>query len=248
MTVAKEVIYPQSDGQPMADNTKQFNYIVLIKEGLEALFRHDPNIFVAGDFLWYPVEGNNKLRVAPDAMVVFGRPKGDRGSYLQWLEENIPPQVVFEVLSPGNTKAEMRNKKAWYELYGVQEYYVYDPDRLILEGYLRQGEQLEPIASSSMRGWVSPRLQVRFEMEPELNLYGPDGRRFTSYTQTIERAERAELRVRQEEEQRQQAEFEATRERQTAERERQTAERERQRAERLAAKLKELGYSPDEEG
>ena len=35
-------------------------------------------------------------------MVVFGRPKGRRGSYRQWEEDNIPPQVVFEILSPGN--------------------------------------------------------------------------------------------------------------------------------------------------
>jgi len=43
----------------MADNTKQFRWIVTIKEGLEWLFQDDPNVFVAGDLLWYPVEGNN---------------------------------------------------------------------------------------------------------------------------------------------------------------------------------------------
>jgi Uma2 family endonuclease len=78
-----EVIYPDSDGQPMADNTKQFRWIVTIKENLEWLFANDPNVFVAGDLLWYPVEGNNKTRVAPDILVVFGRQKGDRGSYKQ---------------------------------------------------------------------------------------------------------------------------------------------------------------------
>jgi Uma2 family endonuclease len=57
-------------------------------------------LFVAGDLLWYPVEGDNKLRQAPDVMVVFGRPKGDRGSYKPWEEDNIPPQVVFEILLP----------------------------------------------------------------------------------------------------------------------------------------------------
>ena len=36
------------------------------------------------------------------AMVVFGRPKGYRGSYRQWEEGGIAPQVVFEILSPGN--------------------------------------------------------------------------------------------------------------------------------------------------
>ena len=70
---------------------------------LDEVFRDDPQVFVAGNLLWYPVEGDNKTRAAPDAMVVFGRPKGDRSSYLQWLEGNIAPQVVFEVLSPGNS-------------------------------------------------------------------------------------------------------------------------------------------------
>ena len=78
--------YPDDDGQPMSENTLQFKWIVMIKEGLETLFRHDPNVFVAGDLLWYPEEGKPKIRQAPDAMVVFGRPKGDRGSYRQWEE------------------------------------------------------------------------------------------------------------------------------------------------------------------
>jgi Uma2 family endonuclease len=78
------VIYPDSDGQPMADNTKPFRWIVMIKENLELLFRDRPDVFVAGDLLWYPVAGDNTLRQAPDALVVFGRPKGDRGSYQQW--------------------------------------------------------------------------------------------------------------------------------------------------------------------
>src|SRR5205809_3637619 len=95
------VQYPESDGLPMAENTKQFRWIVTIEGGVDALFREDPNVFVAGDLLWYPVEGNNTIRTAPDVLVAFGRPKGDRGSYLQWLEDNIAPQVVFEVLSPG---------------------------------------------------------------------------------------------------------------------------------------------------
>lgn len=41
-----KIIYPASDGKSMADNTKQFNWIVLIKEGLEAMYAQDPNVFV----------------------------------------------------------------------------------------------------------------------------------------------------------------------------------------------------------
>jgi Uma2 family endonuclease len=72
----RQLVYPDSDGQPMADNTKQFRWIVLLKENLECLFADDLQVFVAGDLLWYPVEGHPDIRVAPDAMVVFGRPKG----------------------------------------------------------------------------------------------------------------------------------------------------------------------------
>ena len=86
-----DVLYPDSDGKPMSDNTKQYLWIALIKEGLEWLFAHDPNVFVAGDLLWYPVEGNNKIRIGPDVLVAFGRPKGHRGSYQQWKEDNITP-------------------------------------------------------------------------------------------------------------------------------------------------------------
>ena len=114
----KETIdYPENDGKQMADNTKQFNWIVKIKEGFEFLFADNPDVFVAGDLLWYPEEGNNKIRVAPDTMIVFGRPKGDRGSYRSWDEENINPQIVFEILSPGNRRKEMEKKLKFYEQY-----------------------------------------------------------------------------------------------------------------------------------
>jgi len=72
----RTIIYPDSDGQPMADNTKQFRWIVFIKENLEILFADHLEVFVAGDLLWYPVEGHPEIRVASDVMVVFGRSKG----------------------------------------------------------------------------------------------------------------------------------------------------------------------------
>ncbi len=175
----KSIIYPDSDGKPMADNTKQFDWIVKIKENLEQIFADNPDVFVAGDLLWYPVEGNNKLRIAPDAMVVFGRPKGHRGSYRMWEENNIAPHVVFEILSPGNTPKEMAKKLGFYEKYGVREYYLYDPDRIILNGWIRSDKTLIPV--EDMRGWISPLLKIRFELgEDELSVFGPDGSKFLS--------------------------------------------------------------------
>src|SRR5439155_11240919 len=174
------VVYPESDGLPMADNTKQFRWIVTIEGRLEALYRDEPNVFVAGNLLWYPTEGDNTIRVAPDILVVFGRPKGDRGSYLQWLEDNIAPQVVFEVLSPGNRHAELIRKFRFYERFGVEEYYIYDPDDAELAGYRRVGTELQEI--EEINGWVSPCLKVKLELvNGELRLTGPDGRPFATY-------------------------------------------------------------------
>ncbi|ACK67801.1 protein of unknown function DUF820 [Rippkaea orientalis PCC 8801] len=189
-----EIIYPESDGQPMADNTLQFRWITTIKANLDWLFAKDNQVFVAGDLLWYPIEGNNQKRQAPDVMVVFGRPKGDRGSYQQWKEGNIPPQVVFEILSPGNTRKEMSRKLLFYERHGVEEYYIYDPDNNELTGLLRTDEGLTPI--EEINHWVSPRLGIRFEMaEPELLLYHPNGDRFSTYTEEREKAEQERQRA-----------------------------------------------------
>ena len=111
------VVYPESDGLPMADNTRQLRWIVTIYDNLCAMFRDDPNVFVAANLLWYPVEGEPETRLAPDVFVVFGRPKGHRGSYQQWREDNLPPQVGFQGLPPRNRPGELIRNVRVYERY-----------------------------------------------------------------------------------------------------------------------------------
>jgi Putative restriction endonuclease len=179
---------------------------------------------VAGDLLWYPVEGNPKYRVAPDAMVVFGRPKGDRGSYKQWEEANIAPQVVFEILSPGNTEGEMERKLQIYARCEVEEYYVYDPDRYILKGYQR-GDDLFLDRIEVMDGWISPRLGISFDLSgDELQITHPDGRIFETFDNV---ATERDLLIA---------------EKQQLEVEKQKLEAEKNKRD---AKLRELGIDPD---
>ena len=193
----KSIVYPDSDGQPMADNTIQFRWITVIYHNLAWLFAEDSEVFVAGDLLWYPVEGNKKLRQAPDVMVVFGCSKKDRGSYQQWKENNIAPQVVFEILSPGNTTKEMNRKFLFYQDHGVEEYYLYDPQKNSLTGWLRSGSGLDEIDEIS--GWVSPRLGIKFEVESDtLLLYRPDGEPFADYLEVHQRLEMVSDQLQQE--------------------------------------------------
>jgi len=242
--IARPIEYPESDGQPIAENTLQFRWIMTIEGGLDALFAGDPNVFVAGDLLWYPTEGDPTTRVAPDAMVVFGRPKGERGSYRQWDEEGIAPQVVFEVLSPGNRSGEMQRKLRFYEQYGVEEYYVYDPENGSLVGWERAGDALATIPR--MEGWVSPRLQVTFHVDGnDLRLSGPDGRLFVSYLELAAQREEEERKRKEADKRRLRAE----KLRQKAEQQKREEERRRLAAEdsvaALRAQLKALGINPD---
>jgi Uma2 family endonuclease len=237
-TEAPAIVYPESDGQPIAENTEQFQWIVLIKENLEALFQDDPAVFVAGDLLWYPIEGDSHTTRAPDTMVVFGRPKGYRGSYLQWEEEGIAPQVVFEIRSPSNTSKEMQEKVEFYDEHGVEECYLYDPERNDLTGWVREAGRLRVI--DKMHNWRSPRLGIRFNMAGEtLQILRPDGQRFLSFVELEQRAVQSEQRAVQSE----QRAFQSEQERDQEKAARQQAEA---RLARLTARLRELGIDPEE--
>jgi Uma2 family endonuclease len=230
-TVQEDIIYPESDGQPMADNTKQFELIVFIKKNCDLLFANNPDVFVAGDLLWYPVKDDNVTRRAPDIMIVFGRPKGDRGSYVQSKENNIPPQVVFEILSPGNTHKEMIAKYKFYQRYGVEEYYLYDPNTSELTGWLRSNNELQEI--EQMTGWVSPRLGIRFELpNNELQIFRPDEQPFLTFLELDQLREQERQRAEQAEAQAQQ--------------ERQRAEQAEAQLEALRALLREKGINPEQ--
>jgi Putative restriction endonuclease len=172
-------------------------------------------------------------------------PKGDpcgiceaaRGSYQQWQEGSIAPQVVFEILSPSNTRREMNRKLLFYHTYGVEEYYLYNPDRNQLRGWCRSEEDLLD-EIETMAGWVSPRLGIRFELAAELQLYRPDGTPFFSFAEINQMLDEERHRAEQERHRAEQAE-------QRAEQERQRAEQAEQRSHQLAEHLRSLGIDPD---
>lgn len=226
-----EIGYPDSDGEPMSDNTVQFRWIVTLQGNLDDMYRGVPDVFVAGDHLIYPVRGDRDTRQAPDVYVAFGRPKGDRGSYKVWEEGGIFPQVVFEVWSPNNRFEKMRKKFAFYEKHGAEEYYIVYPEfPMHIDAWQRSSDRFVQLETVS--GFVSPRLGIRFEVTPdELTVFRPDGTRFLSFLELAGRAADETER----------AQREAARAQQEAAR----AQQEAERAAKLAAKLRELGIDPD---
>ncbi len=219
MPVEVQFLYPDSDGKPMADNTIQYRWIVRLVANLKHLFE-EQLAFVAGDLLWYPeqVVVPPAPAQAPDVMVVLGRPDGDRGSYKQWNENNIAPQVVFEILSPSNSAREMLNKQLFYRKYGVLEMFFYDPESYDFWGLMRPdlAHDFVPVTALNFP-WTSPTLGIRFEMfDDGLAVFSPNGERFKDPDALFE-------------------------ERDQAQQERDQAQQERDRA---FAKLRELGIDP----
>ncbi|MGB0564710.1 MAG: Uma2 family endonuclease [Spirulinaceae cyanobacterium] len=238
LSLNPEQLYPDSDGKPLADNTIQLRLIFTIKGGLDALFKAREDVFVAADLLWYPVQLTpDEVRAkkkppaqAPDVMVVFGRPKTDRGSYRQWQEENIAPRVAFEILSPSNSPEEMQKKFAFYQTHGIEEYYLYDPKKNQLQGWLRQGGKLTPIAQ--IENWQSPLLGIRFSTrEGDLALFHPDGERFVDFVEVVEQRDRA-IET-------------ADRERQAKEQTQAALEEANQKNQQLLERLRRLGVDPE---
>src|SRR4051794_3011147 len=71
----------------------------------------------------------------------------------------------------------MASKVLFYEQYGVEECYVYDPESNRLEVYLRGKAALVPMRPGV--NFVSPRLSIRFDMTGrEMVVRSPAGRPF----------------------------------------------------------------------
>ncbi len=221
MPLATQLLYPDTDGQPRAENTLQYRWIVRLFTNLRHLLREQV-AFVAGDLFWYPVlvDVPPAPVQAPDVMVVFGRPAGDRGSYKQWEEDQIAPQVVFEILSPSNSAREMLAKQAFYDEYGVLEMFFYDPESHDFWGLVRSApdQDLAPLTALNFP-WISPLLGIHFTLSAEgLVVCYPNGEPFQDPEQLFDERDRAQQ-------------------------ERDRAQQERDRA---FAKLRELGIDPAE--
>ncbi len=98
---------------------------------------------------------------------------------MQWEEGGIPPNVVFEILSPSIRPTAMKERLRFYDQDGVSEYDIHDPDNVGYKGFIRSGDAPRPIPKLSK--WTSPLLSVRFDISgPELVILDPKGERFLS--------------------------------------------------------------------
>ena len=119
--------YPDSDGEPMADNDWQFTALTNTASALRVRYQDRPDVYVAGDMLVYYRMNDNQTRVAPDVYVVFGALGNHRRSSWRTWQEGKPPDFVLEVASPGTWERDAGDKRRIYAEMGVTEYWRFDP-------------------------------------------------------------------------------------------------------------------------
>ncbi|MEA3642194.1 MAG: Uma2 family endonuclease [Lamprobacter sp.] len=121
-----DVVYPDSDGRPMAESDFQREPLIYAVNALRRWFHAREDVYVSGNILLYYEQGNPRAAVAPDVLVVLGAPSHNRRSYKLW-EEPKAPDFVIEITSRATVSEDQGNKRGLYAYLGVSEYWQYDP-------------------------------------------------------------------------------------------------------------------------
>jgi Uma2 family endonuclease len=237
-SVPAEVIYPSSDGRPLAETPLHRDVLVTTIQVLANHFADEPLVYVSGNMLVYYEKGNKRKHVSPDVFVVKGIPKEKRRDYfLIWEEKS--PDLVVEITSKSTEDEDRTDKLALYrDVIGVKEVVLFDPRGEYLDprlqGYrLRQG-RYEPIAVNADGRLPSDVLGLEFEADDnDLRLYDP-ARRHRLTTLAEDKAVAEALAESQ------RKKVQAERQRANAEKRRADAECERADAERKRADEQQL--------
>lgn len=166
--IKEDVIYPESDGEPMAETDPHRKEMTAIIEALDDYFRDVSDVYVSGNLFIYYEEGDPGASVAPDVFVVKGVPKGNRRTYKLW-EEGEAPDVVIEVTSRKTRLEDQGKKRALYALLGVREYFMYDPlDEYLdppLQGYRLADGEYDRMRPTEAGAFQSQELGLNLRLE-----------------------------------------------------------------------------------
>jgi Uma2 family endonuclease len=157
--------YPSSDGKPMAETELHILAMIQLFQILRGHFDSRPDAYVIANMLWYWQKGEPKACSSPDVMVVFGVNKRVRRSFRSWNEGGAIPAVTFEMASRGTWRRHIRQNRAEYELLGVKEYFIFDPQDAFLKepllGWRHNGKRYVEIATEADGSMLSRELNLK---------------------------------------------------------------------------------------
>ena len=140
-----EVYYPESHDDDMGESSFHYNLSTYFFAALKEFFAARSDVAIAANMNLYYEKGNPQKYYTPDLVVAFGAEKRERRVYKLW-EEEVFPQVVFEIASERTWKNDIGEKSEFYGYLGTEEYYLLDAERIYLPlplmAYRRQGKRL----------------------------------------------------------------------------------------------------------
>ena len=173
---APTLVYPESDGEPMAETPKHQQVMIDCMDILRNHFHGIPDVYIGGNMLLYYEEGNPRKSVSPDVFMVHGLSKKELRTYKTW-EQPATLDFVLEVASPSTYTRDFNEKMEIYaKILRVKEYYIYDPYHEIepyFVGFRLVGEIYEEIAFVNARLPSSVLGLELGEHEGVLRLYDP---------------------------------------------------------------------------
>ncbi|MBO0862570.1 MAG: Uma2 family endonuclease [Chloracidobacterium sp.] len=126
--LVKEINYPESDGEPMAETGSCAQLMIDLRFALNRHFRADPEVYIGIGMLLYWVKDDNTRSKAPDVFAAFGVPKAPQRQTWKVWEEGKAPDVIFEISSLRTWRENIYEKWRIYERIGVREYIIFDPE------------------------------------------------------------------------------------------------------------------------
>lgn len=175
--VPDDILYPASDGEPMAETGLHVLLMTTLIATLRHFFRRRPDVYVIGNIFLYYEKGNPDAKRAPDVMVVKGaQPRAEeRTSYFLW-EEGVAPSAVIELTSMKTAEEDVGPKLKLYERLGVGEYFLFDPLLHLLDvpltGFRLVSGKYQPIQPEPDGSLISQELGLRLVPEGnDLALY-----------------------------------------------------------------------------
>ena len=124
---APTLVYPESDGEPMAETGRHVRGLLDMIGAIDWLLRDIPDAHVCGNMFVYYEEGNPRKVISPDVFMVRGVGKKELRTYKTW-EQQPHLDLVIEFASPSTFARDFAEKKRIYEqILCVKEYYIYDP-------------------------------------------------------------------------------------------------------------------------
>ncbi len=117
---------------------------------------------IEGTFLYAPLDIylDNENVFQPDLVYISGQLESE----LVKDRISVAPDLIIEILSPSTAYYDLRQKKDFYERYGVKEYLIIDPLSKSAEVYILKNEEFTLYQKEQQNGTINlntlPGLQI----------------------------------------------------------------------------------------